>query len=160
MAVLGIQNQMEDKLRELKQSKINEENAEKIRDRLAELQSINGEAKSAIFTLLQSATDSISTGLGSKNRTTQCYEWCVQHYEQLLSIVSRGNYLLLCSPITWGIPSLTTSFIHSPFRAFIITQSTFTEIPYSLFSLWAGDLNDVSHELFCTLQTRSTCQRL
>lgn len=57
---LALNNQMDDQLRELKQSRLNAADAEQIRDRLSELQTLNGEGKSAIFNLLEIAIESCS----------------------------------------------------------------------------------------------------
>jgi hypothetical protein len=145
---------MEDKLRELKQASANAIDAEVIRDRLSELQTLNGETKSQVFSLLEAATDTTSSagsGSGGKGKASQCYEWCVTHPFQLLGIVSRRVYLLLCSPVTWRIPSVTIMLSLSPFRAFMQSQSTFSEIPYSLFYLWASRFDYSRLEHFCTI---------
>ena len=148
---LALSNQMDDQLRELKQSRLNAADAEQIRDRLSELQTLNGEGKSAIFNLLEIAIESCS-GPGSKPnaRASQCYEWCVLHPIPLLNIVSNDIYLSLCSPFTWRISSLTSRLVLSPFRAFIKSRSTFTEIPYSLFSMWVSLFEYPLPERFCT----------
>jgi hypothetical protein len=59
---------------------------------------------------------------------SQCYEWCVTRPFRLLGVVSRSVYLPLCSPVIWRIPSVTTVVIASPFRAFVQSQSTFSEV--------------------------------